>query len=506
MLSVVQTHILSTSEQWKNAWRNNWSNPQLQRVRVAVAYCSRSGATEIIQAQKAYRTPTQLLVGLNDGVTDICAIQTLLLWEKEGAEVTVRSTLQKNGRFHPKIYIFETATQWRVLIGSVNLTRSAFDRNTEAAVEWIFARSTEAEVELLHIFDNWWNNAETLNWPDEPSKLSLEERLIQKMSEGILVEIEAELFPARAHFEEDIFDLGHDVNVQEGLISVERQRRAEIFLIGSEAYRNLEKWRDKAHINLRSLSFDCTNGHFVPMSALDAWKRQHQECAREFTNSLENFTTTEGRAAMRAQLEQELPVVIATVWKKIHRSKEITSEQQQKIIEASLAQFDARAADFARLVQLKILQSPHPFPLMATSSPEVFGARLSLPVQRELSLFAHENRESILRNWMTTLLCTTRKLIWRELNQLKSKKLKAATRTSLRISLCQKLTLLNFYHDAFCLECVEILSSTSRDEHQIEALRQRAKQDYDAIEEWPQKSFDAVKSDFAIRAGWRNPK
>ena len=496
----MQTRILASTTDWNRAWNDNWANPKLEQVRIAVAYCSANGASEIRSSYQNNNVPVKFLVGLNDGVTDIFARESLVSWADKVSNVEIRGTFKARGRFHPKLYIFETQEEWRILIGSVNLTKSAFKENTEAAVEWIFPRALNQKPEAVIVFEQWWDHATEKPLrklgADSTENLNTESRLIALMKKGVLIDIEALLFPARGQFQEDLFELGHEVRVPEGILLIERLRKTQVFLIGKDTYKKLVDCRDKAHDNCRALSFSCRSGHFVPDTALSAWTKKHNAIAKDFAKLLECFQTVGGRAQEKRKLEQDLPTEIYRVWKSVHRITQIPEANFDKIIEQTLKQFDERAPYFHQTVRLNLSKAPHSFPAMLNY------AHTASIVEVELHKFARDNREEILRDWMATLLITTRQMIVSVLDQLLDEQKTANTCTKLREDLCKKLNWFNFYDDAFCTLTVEILSSLSRTIAQLEQLRSQANRDLSAILNWPQLSFADTLQDFATRSGW----
>lgn len=68
----------------------------------------------------------QMVVGIHFYQTDPEFIRKFL-----DSDV-VKFILQSDGTFHPKVYFFEKGFDWRLMIGSANLTDAAFSKNTEA--------------------------------------------------------------------------------------------------------------------------------------------------------------------------------------------------------------------------------------------------------------------------------------------------------------------------------------------------------------------------------------
>ncbi len=93
-----------------------------------VAYVRENGVDIILD--KTQNKPTKLLCSLDMGITQLSGIKKLI---ENGVEVRVYQS--NKGTFHPKIWLFgKNKTDWRMLIGSANLTRAAFIDNVEASV------------------------------------------------------------------------------------------------------------------------------------------------------------------------------------------------------------------------------------------------------------------------------------------------------------------------------------------------------------------------------------
>ena len=105
-------------------------------ARVAVAYATVSGARSLLTAfADRDLQKSQWLLGLDDSITQPGAIK--LLRSLPHSTVHVASFEKSCRRFHPKFYAFARAGRPSVLstmIGSANLTASAFHGNGEAAV------------------------------------------------------------------------------------------------------------------------------------------------------------------------------------------------------------------------------------------------------------------------------------------------------------------------------------------------------------------------------------
>ena len=104
-------------------------------VRIAVAYATVSGVRSLLAAFDDHGlAKSRWLIGLDDAITQPGAL-ALLLSLKNDVEVRIASFEASGRRFHPKFYAFAHAATDNVisvLIGSANLTATAFCGNSEA--------------------------------------------------------------------------------------------------------------------------------------------------------------------------------------------------------------------------------------------------------------------------------------------------------------------------------------------------------------------------------------
>lgn len=61
---------------------------------------------------------------------------------------------ETNGVFHPKVYLFKNKNKWHLIIGSANLTQSAFTINQEAVIYMILDEKNEADLETIKSVKN----------------------------------------------------------------------------------------------------------------------------------------------------------------------------------------------------------------------------------------------------------------------------------------------------------------------------------------------------------------
>ena len=94
-----------------------------------VAYVRENGVDAILDKIKGKSKSVQLLCSFDMGITQLSGIKKLL---ENGVEVKVYKSAE--GTFHPKVWLFGNDNDWKMLIGSANLTRAALIDNVEASM------------------------------------------------------------------------------------------------------------------------------------------------------------------------------------------------------------------------------------------------------------------------------------------------------------------------------------------------------------------------------------
>lgn len=65
--------------------------------------------------------------------------------------------------FHTKGYIFEYDDYYKIIVGSSNITQSAFKSNVEWNVEYLAKKSDQFSNKILDEFNNLWNETDDIN-------------------------------------------------------------------------------------------------------------------------------------------------------------------------------------------------------------------------------------------------------------------------------------------------------------------------------------------------------
>lgn len=504
----MQPTLLSTPANWRDAWSKNWTRPDLQRVRVAVAYCSRHGADEIIKLWRSCGVPVEFLVGLNDGVTDFDAREKLWQWG-QNAEIEVRGTFKKSGRFHPKIYVFERAEEIRVMIGSVNLTHNAFHQNSEAAIELVLHRDETLWHDLQKQLDEWWRKSASLARP------TIEERLIKLMNDGVLVDVEVQTASLLVYFKRDVFEVGDNKYAQDGAVTIQRINSSNLRLVSNARYEAITKTGKRLHEKLNRIAISTNVGWFVPRSAWADWKRFLEKAKKELAQQIEPFESAQGRAQEREQWISDLRKQIQKTWLKFHQ-KEADQQRVEEIVALATQAFDEKAASFPQTVRLVVIHAPHPFPAMlkyagAANDTEqthgLFGKTKdfvlapSQMMEADLYRLTMESRNTELRAWMQALTLVSREAYIEGIKDV----LKTQSRANYRERLCARLHQLSSLEDFWSQGALKILTSSNSTTDDYKVLRAEAVEQSRQIQKWqdPAVPIEQVLSEFASFVGWR---
>ncbi|MDL0433983.1 phospholipase D family protein [Marinobacter sp. TBZ242] len=75
-----------------------------------------------------------------------------------------RFVLQPQGVFHPKLYVFTSGGEWEILIGSANLTRGAFDKNSEVMLHFTNQDAPDSILqESQDIISGYWADGDEVS-------------------------------------------------------------------------------------------------------------------------------------------------------------------------------------------------------------------------------------------------------------------------------------------------------------------------------------------------------
>lgn len=129
-----------------------------ETLRIAVAYATRGGVERLQAFVGSALKNAEVLVGLDDYVTEP---EALGLLRASCREVRTTKTAQgDHGRFHPKFYWRYSASRGAWYVGSANLTPSALDHNVEAGV--VSRYEGDVPEELASLWSSWWEAGQSI--------------------------------------------------------------------------------------------------------------------------------------------------------------------------------------------------------------------------------------------------------------------------------------------------------------------------------------------------------
>lgn len=197
-----------------NQWMGN--NPVIEHVvrlleegvhrfgsaKFLVAFTNRRGLRGATRALKEYQDSggqVEFIVGIDLEVTDLEALHYLVR-EFPEAEKHVFCVNNPGIVFHPKVYLFEGASEVAAIMGSSNLTAGGLLRNFEAGVCLELDKAAPDDQEIILQLEDLWETYRNPQAPLQPENLqSVEEYLASIESDERLVEIRNRIETERSH-------------------------------------------------------------------------------------------------------------------------------------------------------------------------------------------------------------------------------------------------------------------------------------------------------------------
>ena len=203
-------------------------------VYLAIAYIKESGLAqfrsklvEILRKNGKVR----ILTCLDFGLTEPKVLRNLQELKKDG-DIKIRIFYNGNNSFHPKFYLFQNKQENKIIIGSNNLTYSAFKTNIECA---IIEEKSELFEDLKSYFYSLWRESYEV-----VSELIEEYSKISKKAKKQNVEINDRLQSLLLEQERRDLEI-FDENIVEGCISYINKIRKILYLDNKILF-----WRDCA--------------------------------------------------------------------------------------------------------------------------------------------------------------------------------------------------------------------------------------------------------------------
>ena len=136
-------------------FKGNWTH-----FRAAAAFVKRSGVKHIASSLKAFARngKVEIIAGIDHNGTSYEGLRDLLQATAPDGRVLVFHNRAAH-TFHPKVYLFRSATAAEVIIGSGNLTEGGLFTNYEASLQLRLDRTKSSHAALLQsietALDNW---------------------------------------------------------------------------------------------------------------------------------------------------------------------------------------------------------------------------------------------------------------------------------------------------------------------------------------------------------------
>jgi len=124
----------------------------------AVAYIKKAGIKEIITRLEKIlekKGKVRILTCLDFGLSEIDALRELLSLKDKG-DLKLRIYFNKEGNFHPKVYLFKNKENNDIILGSYNLSQWAIGTNIECAIH---QENSELFNDLSSYFQFLWRDS-----------------------------------------------------------------------------------------------------------------------------------------------------------------------------------------------------------------------------------------------------------------------------------------------------------------------------------------------------------
>ncbi|MHA1401734.1 MAG: phospholipase D-like domain-containing protein [Candidatus Heimdallarchaeaceae archaeon] len=128
----------------------------------AIAYIKKAGIKEIITRLEKIlekKGKVRILTCLDFGLSDIDALRELLSLKDKG-DLKLRIYFNKEGNFHPKVYLFKNKENNDIILGSYNLSRWAIETNIECAIH---QNNSDLFNDLSSYFQFLWRDSINLS-------------------------------------------------------------------------------------------------------------------------------------------------------------------------------------------------------------------------------------------------------------------------------------------------------------------------------------------------------
>lgn len=145
--------ILSTPQATRSALETLVSGSE--RVRIAAAFVRRSGVDDLRLLQRPIPR-LQVIAGTDFNLTEVEALKVLHAPPGRECRLYFAPDEGEAGVFHPKLYLGTAGSDFMAVVGSSNLTASAFTRNVELNVQITGSLTDPPACTLTEFFERLW--------------------------------------------------------------------------------------------------------------------------------------------------------------------------------------------------------------------------------------------------------------------------------------------------------------------------------------------------------------
>lgn len=128
-----------------------------EQIDIAVAWAS-SGTAAFIELSNRRKKINKAVIGTHFYQTHPDVLDDFV------GDKRTRFVLQPKGVFHPKLYVFTSGDEWEILIGSANLTRGAFCKNSEVMLHF---NNQDAPYSILQesqdLISDYWADSDEVS-------------------------------------------------------------------------------------------------------------------------------------------------------------------------------------------------------------------------------------------------------------------------------------------------------------------------------------------------------
>lgn len=136
-----------------------------QKAYISVAFLKMSGLSLIMDALKKFLSNNgelQIIAGQNFGLTEPEALTCLfdLLKNHSESKLYLYKAASADCIFHPKMYLFESKKDGKIILGSANMTKGGISSNNEVSISFECKLDSEIWKQSISTFNTYISNSE----------------------------------------------------------------------------------------------------------------------------------------------------------------------------------------------------------------------------------------------------------------------------------------------------------------------------------------------------------